>query len=354
MQVIGIKRAVKHSPNHINNDATIFQMVADLLKENGAVLTTYHEHEFLKAEHATDAFKDTRLIFSMSRNPEVLSRLKSIQKTYGQQIAMLNSPEGIEHCFRSNITRILLDNSIATAPSLIIPTKGYNQTDLERLDQGHGLWLKRGDFHAIIKEDVVFARNPEEAVALLAAFKARNIAEVVASSHLAGDLIKFYGVSGTDFFHWLYPYEKGHYKYKEFEAINGATKHFKFNQSALHELADKAAVAAQVPIYGGDAVIDAAGQISIIDFNDWPSFAPCRKQAAAAIHLRLRQALAPVSDRQPTSLHQPKTAFNQSSNGQKTISAGTPRTATVVAMQEHTTRSQQRPKPVHNNKAADK
>ncbi|QEC73223.1 hypothetical protein FSB73_17630 [Arachidicoccus ginsenosidivorans] len=199
MQVIGIKRAVKHSPNHINNDATIFQMVADLLKERGAVLTTYHEHEFLKSEHKTDTFKDTRLIFSMSRNPEVLSRLQSIQKTYGQQIAMLNSPDGIEHCFRSNITRILLNSNIATAPSLIIPTQGYDRKDLQKLDQGHGLWLKRGDFHAIIKEDVVFAGNPEEATELLAAFKARNIAEVVASSHLAGDLIKFYGVSGTDF-----------------------------------------------------------------------------------------------------------------------------------------------------------
>lgn len=354
MQVIGIKRAVKHSPNHINNDATIFQMVADLLKERGAVLTTYHEHEFLKSEHKTDTFKDTRLIFSMSRNPEVLSRLQSIQKTYGQQIAMLNSPDGIEHCFRSNITRILLNSNIATAPSLIIPTQGYDQKDLQKLDQGHGLWLKRGDFHAIIKEDVVFAGNPEEATELLAAFKARNIAEVVASSHLAGDLIKFYGVSGTDFFHWLYPYEKGHYKYKEFEAINGETKHFKFNQSALRALADKTAVAAQVPIYGGDAVIDASGNIAIIDFNDWPSFAPCRKQAAAAIYQLLTQAIDSATQKQTTSLFQPKTAFNQSTNGQKAVPASTARTATVVAMQEHADRNKQRPKPVHNNKAADK
>lgn len=36
-------------------------------------------------------------------------------------------------------------------------------------------------------------------------------------------------------------------------------------------------------IYGGDAVITADGTPHIIDINDWPSFAPCRRQAAEAI-----------------------------------------------------------------------
>ena len=82
MQVIGIKRAVKHSPNHINNDATIFQMVADQLKAKGIQLQTYHEHEFLKAENTAETLRDTRLIFSMSRNPDVLSRLKSVEQDF--------------------------------------------------------------------------------------------------------------------------------------------------------------------------------------------------------------------------------------------------------------------------------
>ena len=36
-------------------------------------------------------------------------------------------------------------------------------------------------------------------------------------------------------------------------------------------------------VYGGDAVVDARGRYHIIDFNDWPSFAPCREEAAAEI-----------------------------------------------------------------------
>ncbi|SEA51332.1 hypothetical protein SAMN05192529_12423 [Arachidicoccus rhizosphaerae] len=291
MQIIGIKRAVKHSPNHINNDATIFQMVADQLQQKGHQLTTYHEHEFLKLKPDTAALKDVALIFSMSRNRELLAILSGIQQSFRGQIQMINSPRGISNCFRSNITRILLNQQIATAPSQIIPTAGYAPDDLKKLDQGHGLWLKRGDFHAIIKEDVVFAKNSDEAAQLLANFHSRSIAEVVVSTHLEGDLIKFYGVSGTNFFHWLYPYDKGHYKYKEFKAINGATHYFDFDHQLLKSMADQASVAAEVPIYGGDAVINDKGDIAIIDFNDWPSFAPCRDQAASAITRRLIQAL---------------------------------------------------------------
>ena len=291
MQVIGIKRAVKHSPNHINNDATIFQMVVDQLEATGVGVKSFHETEFLKADHNPEAFKDTQLIFSMSRNPAVLSRLKAIEGHPGNSTRMINSPGGIERCFRSNITRILLENGIPTAPSAIMSTEGYDPAVLEKLDQGHGLWMKRGDFHAIIKEDVVFAKDPATAQKLMQSFKQRAIEEVVVSTHLAGDLIKFYGVHGTDFFHWLYPYDKGHYKYKEFQAINGQTRYFDFNWAQLKKISDTTALKADVPIYGGDAVIDEKGNMAIIDFNDWPSFAPCREAAAKAIVMKLLAVL---------------------------------------------------------------
>ena len=38
-----------------------------------------------------------------------------------------------------------------------------------------------------------------------------------------------------------------------------------------------------VRIYGGDCIIDSEGNMSIIDFNDWPSFAPCRAEGSLAI-----------------------------------------------------------------------
>ena len=46
---------------------------------------------------------------------------------------------------------------------------------------------------------------------------------------------------------------------------------------------DEAAKVLQVDVYGGDCIVSPDGSIRIIDFNDWPSFAPCRKEAAIAI-----------------------------------------------------------------------
>jgi hypothetical protein len=48
-------------------------------------------------------------------------------------------------------------------------------------------------------------------------------------------------------------------------------------------LAEFAARGLDIGIYGGDAIVAPDGSLSIIDLNDWPSFAPCRGAAAYAI-----------------------------------------------------------------------
>ena len=44
-----------------------------------------------------------------------------------------------------------------------------------------------------------------------------------------------------------------------------------------------------VPIYGGDVIIDKEGNFWFIDFNDFPSFSICRDKAAKAIAQRIVQ-----------------------------------------------------------------
>ena len=143
-------------------------------------------------------------------------------------------------------------------------------------------WIKRGDFHAMHKEDVSFCRHPQEAQEVLQEYFLRGIKRAVINVHLDGDLIKFYGVHGTDFFFWFYPFEAGHSKYGA-EAINGPSQGIKFDENYLRKICSDAAEILDVQIYGGDCIIDADGSIRIIDFNDWPSFAPCREQAAPYI-----------------------------------------------------------------------
>ena len=89
-----------------------------------------------------------------------------------------------------------------------------------------------------------------------------------------GDLIKFYGIHNSPFFFWFYPFDEGHSKYG-LEAINGKSKGIDFDIERLKDICHDASEALGVEIYGGD--------IRIIDFNDWPSFAPCRNEAAPFI-----------------------------------------------------------------------
>ena len=51
----------------------------------------------------------------------------------------------------------------------------------------------------------------------------------------------------------------------------------------LKDICRSAAEALDVIIYGGDCIVSPDGEIRIIDFNDWPSFAPCRNEAAPFI-----------------------------------------------------------------------
>ena len=55
-------------------------------------------------------------------------------------------------------------------------------------------------------------------------------------------------------------------------------------------MCQKASDVLEVKIYGGDCIVDRDGSIRIIDFNDWPSFAPCRQQAAPYIAKCVLQA----------------------------------------------------------------
>ncbi len=51
----------------------------------------------------------------------------------------------------------------------------------------------------------------------------------------------------------------------------------------MNELAEAAAAALELEVYGGDCVCDRDQILSLIDLNDWPSYARCRFGAAQAI-----------------------------------------------------------------------
>lgn len=265
-------RAGAYSPNHIGNDAAIFNATADQLRKRGIIVNIYSEEQFIAGE------VKERIIVNMCRE---MKSIHLLQKLEDEGVLVINSGYGIENCTRERMTRILVGSNIPYPESLIVDTDEAVAGKLKKAGYTQ-CWIKRGDFHAMHKEDVSYVRHPEEAQEVLQEYFLRGIKRAVINRHLVGDLIKFYGVQGTPFFYWFYPFEAGHSKYGH-EAINGKSQGIEFDKSRMRAICQAASEVLDVKVYGGDCIVNADGSIRIIDFNDWPSFAPCRQEAAPHI-----------------------------------------------------------------------
>lgn len=274
IQIAGIMRAGAYSPNHIGNDAAIFNIVAEHLRKRGYIVNIYNEEQFIRSGGNIPE----SVIVNMCREQQSIKLLQQLEDN-GRLV--INSGYGIENCTRERMTRILMGSGIPYPTSLMVNT---DEAIADKMAQAgiERAWIKRGDFHAMHKEDVSFVRHPQEAQEVLQEYFLRGIPRAVINIHLEGDLIKFYGVKDTDYFFWFYPLEAGHSKYGH-EAINGPSQGLKFDREYLKDICNRAAGELDVVIYGGDAIVDSDGSIRIIDFNDWPSFAPCRDEAGPYI-----------------------------------------------------------------------
>lgn len=272
IKIAAIMRAGAYSPNHIGNDAAILNAVTEQLRKRGCEVNIYSEEQFINGNVKED------IIVNMCRERRSIDLL---QKLEDEGRLVINSGHGIENCTRERMTRILMGHNIPYPDSLMVDTDEVVKGKLIKAGFTR-CWIKRGDFHAMHKEDVSYVRHPEEAQEVLQEYFLRGIKRAVINRHLVGDLIKFYGVSGSRFFYWFYPFDEGHSKYGH-EAINGKSQGLEFDKDRMREICQHASDVLDVKIYGGDCIISPEGDIRIIDFNDWPSFAPCRDAAAPHI-----------------------------------------------------------------------
>ena len=257
-KLAGIKRQVDYSPNHIENDSLILLKTSEELRNLGAEVVIYNEGTVLDNHIAAD------FIFSMAQGPATQEILFRIEK---KGINMINSPQSVTNCYRVNMVKKLTENGIPFPKSIIIKTGTQCQFKIDDFNSKK-IWLKRGDVHAVHREDVTLVYSEEEKNNIISEFANRKISEAVLQEHIEGDLIKFYALRETDFFYWL--------------RING-NQPVKFDIDELKRLAHCCAEILGLYVFGGDAIISEDGNISIIDINDWPSFAPIRDEASKQI-----------------------------------------------------------------------
>ena len=280
IKIAGIMRAGMFSPNRIGSDAAIFNIVAEQLRKRGCEVRLYSEEQFI-AEGVEE-----RIVLNMCREKRSISLLQKIED---DGALVINSGYGIENCGRERLTRILLGSGIPFPDSIVVNSDEAVRDTFVKA-RFTRCWIKRADYQSLHKEDVSYCRHSQEAQEVLHEYFYRGIRRAVINKHLEGDLIKFYGVQGQPWFFWFYPFDEGHSKYGH-EAINGKSRGLHFDEDYLKSICQKASEIMDVKVYGGDCIVDPDGSIRIIDFNDWPSFAPCRAEAAPHIAKCVLQAI---------------------------------------------------------------
>jgi len=273
LEFAGVKRKELYSPNHITNDALILNKTAEILKMLGHKVTIYDE-SFIETYGIEEDY-----IFSMAQGLAGLLKLKELE---AEGKFIINSPTAALNSYRTTMIKMLTSNKIPFPQSILLNDKNISE-DYFSLFKAKKLWLKRGDVHAEHKEDVTLIYSKEELKTTLFEFAKRGIKNAIIQEHLPGDTIKFYGISEADYFYWYY--------------LNG-NNHIPFEIDKLKKLAFSSAQILGLDVFGGDAIISPTGGISIIDLNDWPSFAPVRDKAAEFIgQLIHRKALKYVSQK---------------------------------------------------------
>ncbi len=259
MQIIaGIRRQSRYSPNHIENDTLILMKTAENLIDMGVIVKIYEEQDLGSIEI------NESVIFSMAQGERSLDELLKLEN---EGRVIINTPQAAIRCFRMNMVNILPQNKIPFPKSYVLPVDNKNGISFDDFN-ARKIWIKRGDVHAVHREDVTLVYSEEERKNIFREFNKRGIEYAVLQEHLEGDVIKFYSIKNSSFFHWYY--------------LNGIN-HTPFDKEQLFELAYRSAEILGLDIYGGDAIISPNGSISIIDINDWPSFAPIREQSSKEI-----------------------------------------------------------------------
>ncbi len=257
-RLLGLYRERQYSPGrHQSNDALLLDQIAHRLREREFAV------DLMTVDDANGARANAALVFSMCQGRSALENLAEWERA-GTRI--INSPQAALNTHRDRLPALLFAAGLPFPQTNLVATQ--SDPDLRGLDLATGIWLKRGDVHASVTADVQWVDSRERLESGLSEFAQRGIGRAALQAHREGDEIKFYGVAGSAFFHWLY---------------SGAARKYPFDSARLQELANQAAAVAGLDIFGGDMIVSPEGELTLIDLNDWPSFAPCRERASYAI-----------------------------------------------------------------------
>ncbi len=258
---LAVARERVFSPGKIEADRGILEAVAEALRCRG------HRVDVASAEDRLPSPAPSTVVFTMSQGEEALGIVREWES---RGVRVINSVESILNCHRHRMLDCFRRSGVATPETLLLADHARPAWPSWLAAGG---WLKRGDVHATEAGDVVFVVDEKAAAAGLQRLRRRGIERVVLQRHVPGVVVKFYAVA-NGFLAWYPPPETRLELSPE-------------QVAALRAVGAEGARALGLEVYGGDCVVDVNGGLQLIDLNDWPSYAPCRLEAAGAIAAHL-------------------------------------------------------------------
>ncbi|GIW44782.1 MAG: hypothetical protein KatS3mg077_2064 [Candidatus Binatia bacterium] len=263
-----VLREPEFSPGKVEADAAILVTVAGLLRREQYVVDVLDP----RSRHWPQLPRRT-VVLSMAQGEEALARLHDWES---QGIRVINSVAAVRNCHRLRAVELLRHAGIAAPAAVVVPTDAAALPSW--VDDASGVWVKRGDVHAMVAADVQFVAGRHGARRALRELRSRGISTAVVQRHVRGRTVKFYAVGDQFFFIAT--------------AGNGGAAPW---ERRLASLARRAGGAFGLEVFGGDCIVEPNGECQLIDLNDWPSYAACRQNAAEAIAAYARAEKAKVA-----------------------------------------------------------
>jgi hypothetical protein len=266
MRALGIYREPEFSPGKVGHDAAILDAALAELKPHGVEVFAISAADFVN-----DSREGPDLVLAMCQGERALGRLVALEQ---QGALAINSALAIRNCYRDLLCAGLVHAGVPVPTGALVRT-GSRPPDLSPLgvlDLDSPMFVKRGDLHALAPDDVQRVESRGALRAALAGMAERGVPVAYVQQAVEGRVVKFYGVSGGEYF----------------AALDEEGREDSISEQVRRDLARSAAAAATalgLEAWGGDAVIDGE-RFMMIDFNDWPSFSRVREAAARAIARR--------------------------------------------------------------------
>lgn len=253
MNVLAITRAPKFSPQSVEKDARIMNLVLERLTPLASQIEIISEEDLSRKEGLGDA----DVVLNMARGGEAG---RWIEAHCMADTILINAPLEKGGGNREKVLDALRQLGITTPKTVIYNAQKVNNP----IQLTCPVWVKSANT-TTENFPVIQVFSQEALENCIAASCKLGFNKIVLSEHVVGREYKFYGVAETDFWTTL-------------PIISSKTI-----ETKVKNIAKQLSNYLNVPVYGGDIIVSQTGEVYVLDFNEWPSFSVFCEEAAQTI-----------------------------------------------------------------------